>query len=377
MKTRGIMTITDIIDENFGFLKRNGHIFLDFPAGTPISPEALDSLNKEYIDCYANPSSNNLQGEFSNKKFQSAKAQLTKSLNLDSHQIIFTSGSTEAINLGIQGYYKANYLNGKRIITSRLEHKATLNTFEHLETLGADVQYVHTTSEGGIDLEHLGSLINDSTILVSIMHVNNETGVINPICKIQDLLENHQATLFSDTTQSIGKIAFDYNSIDMFCFSAHKIHGPKGVGALVLKKDINITPISYGGSQENGLRPGTINLPSIISSTVALTKNIDNLLSNFNKALLLQSKFEEQIISCSLGKVNCKKAKRSPYISSICLNQQSAVDFMMINRNKYSVSNGSACNESSIQPSHVLTEIYIDKIEIENSIRIGIPISDL
>ena len=141
------MTINDIIDENFGFLKKNDHIFLDFPAGTPISLKALESLNKEYNECYANPSSSNLQGEFSNKKFNTAKAQLIESLNLNSHQIIFTSGATEAINIGIQGHYKANCLNGNRIITSKLEHKAILNTFEYLETLGADVQYVKTTRE--------------------------------------------------------------------------------------------------------------------------------------------------------------------------------------------------------------------------------------
>ena len=205
------------------------------------------------------------------------------------------------------------------------------------------------------------------------MHVNNETGVINPIIRIQSLLEQHQAILFSDTTQSIGKIPLDYNSIDMFCFSAHKIHGPKGVGALIIKKEVNISPIYYGGSQENGIRPGTTNLPSILSSIVVLTQNLENLESNYSKAKLIQNKFENQVITHLAGKINCQKVNRTPYISSICLKQQSALDFMMINRNKYSVSNGSACNESSIQPSHVLTEIFGEMIELENTIRIGIP----
>lgn len=367
------MTINDIIDENFGFLLRNNHIFLDFPAGTPISDSSLECLSNSYKGYFANPSSNNLEGELASNKLKKSRIELLDLLKLDSHQITFTSGSTESINLGLRGFYMANNSNGNRIITSKLEHKAVLNTCDHLESLGADVRYVKTTSEGAIDLDHLQSLIDENTILISIMHVNNETGVINPIHEIQELIKTHQAKLFSDTTQSIGKIPFDFNSIDMFCFSAHKLHGPKGVGGLIVKKDTTIVPITYGGSQEAGQRPGTVNLPSILASITAVNESITHIRQNFDIAKLRQRKFESEVIQNSAGKVNCYSQVRSPYISNICLNETTALDFMMINRNKYSLSSGSACNDSVVQPSHVLTEIYGQKIEVENSIRIGLP----
>ena len=346
--------------------------YLDSASTTKIDPRVLEVMLPYFSDYFGNASSNHQFGRKSKDAIEKARKQTANIINCDEKEIIFTSGSTESINLAIKGYVESNVSRGNHIITVKTEHKAVLSTCEYLETKGFEVTYLDVDENGLISLDQLRDSVKDNTLLIVIMHVNNETGVIQPIKKIGEFCRDRNITFFCDATQAVGKITVDIEKdcIDMLCFSGHKLNGPKGIGVLYKRKDIELTPLIHGGGQENGLRGGTYNTPLI----VGLGKACEIATLEFeekNQKLTKRSKEIEMFYEESnIGKVNFKNVKTAPHILSITLNNFEAEEYLMLKSKEFVASTGSACSSEIIEISHVLKSIGVKNSK--NIIRISI-----
>lgn len=346
--------------------------YLDSASTTKIDPRVLDVMQSYFSDYYGNASSDHQFGRKSKDAIENARKQTANIINCEGKEIIFTSGSTESINLAIKGYVECNPEKGNHIITVKTEHKAVLSTCEYLETKGFEVTYLDVDKNGLILFDQLRDSVKKNTSLVVIMHVNNETGVIQPIKKIGEFCRDMDITFFCDATQAVGKVTVDIEKdcVDMLCFSGHKLNGPKGIGVLYKRKDIELTPIIHGGGQENGLRGGTYNTPLI----VGLGKSCEIASQEFeekNQKLTNRRKEVEVFYEGnSIGKVNFKNIETAPHIISITLNNFEAEEYLMLKSKEFVASTGSACNSEINEISHVLRAIGIKKAK--NIIRISI-----
>ena len=336
--------------------------YFDTASTTRVDPRVLEEMLPYFTDFYGNASSNHAYGLRAKKAIDKARIQVSKIINCESKDLTFTSGATESINLGIKGYVEANTDKGNHIITVKTEHKAVLSTCEYLETKGYEVTYLDVDENGLISLKELSNSIKNNTLLIAVMYVNNEIGVIQPIQEIGRIARECKITFFCDATQAVGKITVDVERdyIDMLCFSAHKLNGPKGVGVLFKRSDVELTPLIHGGGQEKGLRGGTYNTPLI----VGLGKACELAIQEFTENIEILNKKKEEVIAnyeCnSVGKENFKYVKKAPHIISITLNDFEAEEYLMINSKEFIASTGSACNAEIIETSHVLKAIGIN-----------------
>jgi cysteine desulfurase len=341
--------------------------YLDSASTTKIDSRVLSEMLPFFTEYYGNASSNHNFGELAKKAIEKARVQVADTINSDSKEIIFTSGATESINLALKGYTEANADKGNHIITVKTEHKAVLSTCEYLETKGYEVTYLDVDENGIIFLDQLRNSVKENTLLVVIMYVNNETGVIQPIREIGEFTRENNITFFCDATQAVGKVKVDVEEdlIDMLCFSGHKLSGPKGIGVLYKRKDIELTPLIHGGGQENGLRGGTYNTPQIVGLGKAC--EIANLEFNNKVEKLLERKkqIESYYELNNIGTINFKNAKKAPHIISITLNNFEAEEYLMLKSKEFVASTGSACNSEIVEVSHVLKAL---KIENKNKI---------
>ena len=267
----------------------NPIIYLDNASTSKVHPEVLSSFNQIIQKYFANPSSIHLLGQEANRLLEKSREQILKTFNLSHHEVIFTSGATEANNLAIKGYALANKNRGNHIITSETEHPSVLNTVKSLEKYGYEITVLPVNEKGIIEVNSLKEAIKDNTILVSIMSVNNETGAINPIKEIGELLKNYPKIAFHvDMTQAIGKVDISLENIDMFSFAGHKIHGLLGSGALIKEKKIILEPLNNGGGQENNLRSGTNTVALSASLAKALRLAIKGQQENYQKVTNLR-----------------------------------------------------------------------------------------
>ena len=335
--------------------------YLDSASTTKIDPRVLEVMLPYFSDYFGNASSNHQFGRKSKDAIEKARKQTANIINCDEKEIIFTSGSTESINLAIKGYVESNVSRGNHIITVKTEHKAVLSTCEYLETKGFEVTYLDVDENGLISLGQLRDSVKDNTLLIVIMHVNNETGVIQPIKKIGEFCRDRNITFFCDATQAVGKITVDIEEdcIDMLCFSGHKLNGPKGIGVLYKRKDIELTPLIHGGGQENGLRGGTYNTPLIVGLGKACEIAILELEEKIQKLNKSRKEIEAFYEDNSIGKVNFKNVKTAPHIISITLNNFEAEEYLMLKSKEFVASTGSACSSEIIEISHVLKSIGI------------------
>ena len=348
-------------------------VYWDNAATTKVDQRVLDSMIPYFTEFYGNASSSHKFGKISEDAVEEARNQISRLINSEPNEIIFTSGATESINLGIKGFVEANIHKGNHIITVKTEHKAVLATCEYLEQRGIEVTYLNVDHNGLISLEEIKSSIKPNTILISVMYVNNEIGVIQPIKKIGQIAQENSIAFFCDATQAIGKIKVDveYDNIDMLAFSGHKINAPKGIGALYKRKQIEISPILHGGSQELGLRAGTLNTPLIVGLGVAclisLSKDLELEILNERKKIVL---FEKQVLKLLKGSFSISLSEyRIPYIISLVIPGLDASNFVG-QLKSFFISNGSACNSNIILDSHVLSEI-IDPDEVKSTIRLS------
>lgn len=353
-------------------LKEN-YIYLDYNATTPIDPRVLEAMLPFLKDNFANPSSTHHFGQYINDKVKQARKQIANHINAEANELIFTSGATEAINIAIKGVAENYNSKGKHIITVSSEHRAVLDTCKDLERKGYEVTYLPVQRNGLIDLVELRKAIRIDTILVSVMYVNNETGVIQPIKEISKIAHQKDALFMTDATQAVGKIKIDVDNlgVDLLCFSGHKMFAPKGIGALYVKqidKKIKLTPQIHGGGQEQRLRSGTLNVPGIIALAKACEVASQEMAQNHKTITELRDKLEQELLKMPNTSLNGDSEKRLFNTTNICFKNQDAN--VMIGRLKgIAISNGSACSSAIVEPSHVLKAIGLSNEEAFASLR--------
>ena len=347
-------------------------IFLDNNSTTPLDPKVLDSMIPFFLEKFGNSSSKTHHyGWEAEAAIEIARQQISDLINSKEDEIIFTSGATESNNLSLQ-----NIINSKQnhIITMATEHNAVLDVCSHLEKKGIKSSFLVPNENGVINLDKLKDSITSKTGLVSIMHVNNEIGVIQPIKEIGKFCKNHNILFHVDAAQSYGKININVEqmNIDLLSISGHKIYGPKGIGALYVNKKLKINPILFGGNQEKSIRPGTLPIPLIVGLGRA-TEISKKLMNNESKRILqlrnlLIDKIKEEIPDIIINGDIEKRIAGNLNISFPSLKGQSIVTSL----SKIAVSSGSACTSSIPKPSHVLQSIGLNRKHIQSSIRIGI-----
>jgi len=347
--------------------------YLDNSATTMPSKNVKKEMNEFLNTNYGNPSSLHDLGIISERRIKKAKKVIANDLNASTDEIIFTSGGTESNNLAIIGYALRNKSNGNHLITTVYEHKSVLNAFKYLESLGFEVTYLSVGSQGEINPDELINALSNETILVSIMHINNEIGTINPINDFGKTIKdfNQQIAFHVDGVQSFGKFNIDLINIDMFSFSAHKIHGLKGIGGLYLKKDLSIQNIHFGGQQEKGIRPGTENLLGIIALNVAFKESIELRNKHLKHVKQLKEKLSKYIVKhIDDAKINVNHYSASPYILSVSFKDIMAEVLLHdLESKEIFVSTGSACNLKNQRTSYVLESIGLDEAFIGGTIR--------
>lgn len=358
-------------------------IYLDNNATTPIDKRVLDAMMPYLTDEFANASSTHQFGVNAHEAVKTARKQVAELIAAEPYEIVFTSGSTEAINLAIKGVAE-NYQNkGKHIITVLTEHSAILDTCKNLESKGFDVTYLPVQPDGLIDLNTLKSVLREDTILVSVMLANNETGVIQPIREIAELTHSAGALFMSDATQAVGKIPIDVDAlgIDLMCMSGHKLYAPKGVGALYVRQRLNrvkIPALLHGGGHEKGMRSGTLNVPGIVALGAACELAQKEMTKNAENIRLLRDYLETELLKIEGTSVNGNIEHRLFNTSNILFNGVDSDAMIMGLSNPendlplIAVSNGSACTSASIEPSHVLTSMGLDEVTAFNSIRFSL-----
>lgn len=348
-------------------------IYFDNAATTRPSLAVLECFEKENEQCFANPSSRHAYGREAYRKLENARLSILKSLSLSNdYRVLFTSGASESNNLAIKGIAKEYLRRGKRIITTQVEHPSVLEAFRSLEKEGFEVIYLPTKEDGTVDPETLKENMNKETILVSIMATNNETGSNNDVLALSKIVHTFPKAFFHvDVTQAIGKRDLPYSSIDLFSFSGHKIHGLKGTGALILKKNITLLRQIDGGDQEYFFRAGTDNLPGDETLAVALEEATKNLQDNIAHAKEIPSFLREELEKNDEILMN-SPLEGSPFILNFSLKRKKAsVVTEALSHEGIYVSSVSACNSKGEPISYVLEAMGFSKERAMNSIRLS------
>lgn len=345
-------------------------IYLDHAATTAVRKEVLDEMLPYFSEKYGNPSSIYSIGTEAKEALESAREKVAISLNAEPEEIYFTSCGSESDNLALKGVALANRNKGNHIITSKIEHHAVLNTCKTLERQGFRVTYLDVDSNGFIDLEQLKSEISKDTIIISIMFANNEIGTIQPIKEIGEIAKKHNIIFHTDAVQAVGNVKIDVKdlNIDLLSLSGHKLYAPKGIGALYVKKDVNILKIQDGGHQESDKRAGTENIPSIVGLGKAMELAYTNI-DEYNQRLkdlrdYYISEVERKIPNV---KVNGDRHKRLPGNANISFENVKGEELLLhLSIKGICASSGSACTTDSVEPSHVLKAIGLSD-ELANS----------
>lgn len=349
-------------------------VYLDNNATTPIHPEVFEAMVPYFKDHFGNPSSAHQFGRNVKVETDEAREKVAELLNASSSEIIFCSGGSESDNMAIKGVAFANLNCKKHIITSQIEHPAVLNTCRLLEKIGFEVTYVKADQYGMVDPEEIQEAINENTILISIQHSNNEVGTIQPIIEIGKIAKENNVLFHTDAVQSFGKIPLDIKdlNVDFLSISGHKLNGPKGIGALYIKKGTpKLFPIISGGHHERNRRAGTENVPGIIGfgNACEIAKNEMELKSKHLEGLRdsLYQRLKSSIPKITL---NGHLTKRLPTTLNIGIEGVEGESIMInLDLKGIAVSTGSACSSGSLEPSHVLTSMGIPREKIHGSIR--------
>jgi cysteine desulfurase len=348
-------------------------IYLDNNASTPVDPEVSDAIFSCVKRDFGNPSSVHMQGRRAKEVVETSRKHISDLLECSHKEIIFTSGGTEANNLALLG--TAMLHQSGHIITSSIEHPSVFNTVRHLESRGFEVTYVDADSTGAVKSEDISKAVRKNTILISIMHSNNETGVLQPIEDVGALAKKHAIPFHVDAAQSIGKAFFTLrnSSIDMLTIVPHKFYGPKGIGALYIRCGCNVSPLMFGADHEMGLRPGTENVPGIAGFGKACQLAMADLKLRVShtshlREILFQKLFEgiPDIV------LNGHKTNRLPNTLNICLPGISSNDLVNELNDQVAISSGSACHSGKQIPSRVLKSMGLSDSEALSSIRLSI-----
>lgn len=355
-------------------------IYLDFNSSAPIDSRVLEAMVNVYKNVIGNADSRTHDfGEGARKIVERARNQAASILGINKDEVFFTSGATESNNIVLQGLKTYAYKSGrKHIITSSIEHKAVLETAKALKMEGFEVDFVNPDFSGRVSVNSVKELVREDTLLVSIMHVNNETGIIQPVQEIGDLLAERDVFFHVDATQSFGKLVDEIKAIkyDMLSMSAHKIGGPQGIGALVLrKKGYRLPPVKgimYGGQQENGIRPGTVPVALVAGLGAACGYAEAEYEENQKKCIAVKKCLMQILNESDVSyEINGDQSYCIPSTLNLCLHGVSSEALMLATKHYCGISNGSACNSNSYNPSFVLAAMGVPVGKIENSIRIS------
>lgn len=355
-------------------------IYLDNSATTKVYPEVAKLMTQIMLEDYGNPSSMHTKGVDAEKYVTLATKQISKALKVQDKEILFTSGGTESDNLALIGTARANCRAGKHIITTKIEHPAILKTVEYLATEGFEIDYLSVDSMGRISLTELEDKLRPDTILVSIMHTNNEVGSLQPIAEAGALIKkkNPNCLFHVDAVQGFGKAEIYPRkmNIDLLSVSGHKIHGPKGIGILYVGEKVKIKPISYGGGQQKGMRNGTLNVPGIAGIGLATEMITKDLQANRERLYELKEFFLQEVSKLERVSINgCDPAKvreTAPHIINISVKGlRSEVMLHALEEKGVYVSAGSACASHSKKESSTLKSMGATPEEMDGALRIS------
>ena len=350
--------------------------YFDHNATTPVSPAVLEVLVPALLEVYGNASSIHQHGQMAKQKLEIARRQVAGLIACDPKDLVFLSGGTEADNLAILGTVRANSAARKHVITTTIEHPAVLNTCRQLEREGVEVSYVRTGSDGVVDPADVHRALRPETILISVMHANNELGTIQPIREIAALAREAGILLHADGVQAAGKIPVDVKSlgVDLYSISGHKFHAPKGIGALYVKHGTHLGPIQFGGRHERERRPGTENVPGAVALGQAAASAIENLATETARLAALRDRLEagilERLPACG---VNAGRSPRTPNTTNIFFDGlEGEAMVISLDLKGFAVSSGSACSSGAVEPSHVLLAIGLSRERARASLRFSL-----
>ncbi len=353
-------------------------LYFDYNATTPCPEEVVDCMLPYFYQDFGNPSSSHHPYGWSAKSaVEDATLAIAQNLGVSPSSLVYTSGSTESTNMVLKGVARKMKSKGNHIITTKAEHKAVLDTCAFLEEDGFEVTYLDVDSKGLISAEMLSEILRPETILVSILYANNETGTIQPLDEIARLTHENGSLLFSDTTQALGKVDLNkaFQLVDFACFSAHKVYGPKGIGLVFIKdnEDGNGLPsFIQGGGQQKKQRGGTINTPLIIGFSKAIALANENFKVETQRLESLRNKLETGLLQIELAISNSTTPQRLPNTVHISFPFVDGTNLLTALSSQIALSNGSACNSASVEPSHVLTAMGVERSLAYASLRLSI-----
>lgn len=348
-------------------------IYMDNAATTKISKNVLDEMFNVLEFEYGNPSSIYTIAQSSKEKIENSRRKIAKALNAKPKEIFFTSCGSESDNWALKGIANSYKNKGKHIITTKIEHHAILHTTEFLESLGYEITYLNVDEDGFISTKELENSIREDTILISVMFANNEVGTIEPIEEIAEIAKKHDILFHVDAVQALGNIKIDLLEldVDLMSFSAHKIHGPKGIGVLYIKEGTKITPLIHGGAQEREKRAGTENTAYIVAMGVAMEDAVKNLEENKNYSIKLRDELINNLLKIEGVHLNGPRNNRLPGNVNISIDNIKASEVLMfLDLKDICASSASACTSGSLEPSHVLLAMGKDEESARNCIRL-------
>ena len=355
-------------------------IYLDHCATTPLNPDALTAMLPFLRDSFGNPSSAHILGRTAREAVEEARGKVAALIGANASEIVFTSGGTEADNLAIQGIARMRKDRGNHIVTSAIEHHAVLRTCEYLARNGFTVTYLPVDHHGVVNPEDVNKALTDKTILVTIMHSNNEVGTIEPIGEIGRIAAERGVAFHTDAVQSVGKVPINVKElqVDMLSIAAHKLYGPKGIGALYIREGMRIDPILYGGEQEKGMRSGTENVASIAGLGKACELAGKTVSARMDEIREMRDALQERISTALPGLViNGHPVSRLPNCLSVSVPGIMAETIVRdLDARGIAASAGSACTSHSVEISHVLAAMGLPKETAQGTVRFSLGITN-
>jgi len=353
-------------------------VYLDNNATTPCDPRVLEAMLPYFTEHFGNAASkNHAYGWHAEEAVEYAREKIAKLIGAESQEIIFTSGATESDNLALKGVFETYVGKGNHIITCNIEHRAVLDPCRHLEKLGAEITYLKVKNDGLIDLDELERSFKTTTIMVAIMYANNEIGTVMPIKEISAIAKKKGALVFTDATQAVGKIPvnIDKDGIDLMAFNAHKIYGPKGVGALYVRRKnprVKLAAQADGGGHERGMRSGTLNVPGIVGFGQACEICMNEMGNDAERLSRLRDKLEIALSDIEGTCVNGNRHYRLPHVANISFKYAESEGLMAAFNKDIAVSSGSACMSASLEPSYVLKALGLRDDMARSSLRFSL-----
>jgi cysteine desulfurase len=351
-------------------------VYLDNNATTQVAPEVFEAMKPYLLEDFGNASSIHWFGQRAKNAVENARQQVAKLINARPGEVIFTSGGTESDNAAIHGIVQAARATTPHVIITAIEHHAVLNTAQALEKRGVSVTYVRVGAGGLVDPADVKRAIRPETVLISVMHANNEIGTLQPLEEIGNIAREHDIYFHTDAVQSVGKIPVDVTKlgVDLLSLSAHKLNGPKGVGAMYIRKGTIVRPLLFGGHHERDHRPGTENVPGIVGLGKAAELALAHLGEYASRVAALRDRLECGILErVPQVSVNGDPARRLPNSSNLCFDYVEGEGFVIaMDLRGVACSTGAACSSGSVEPSHVLSAIGRTPEEARASIRLSL-----